>query len=304
MKEASGRTEQARQHAEELRVRTDKLAKQVPVTQQDTAFAKRRLKRRTGVRKKRTGRPNVNTKRLRLLTSRWPTSTTNSPPPRPPTRVDTSRPRLVNDARLEKTAPPPSVTITVRRPNPDNTQTQSRCVRSDSKQLCSCAGTRRRGCRGRARSRAKARLFSLHARQLINDAGQLGEQTAVTVRQSELLLTDRADAAVDGPGSLLNYQGHPVERLTPDRDVTNPDAGAEGTVPESLASKTEDGHLIYHVGVTDSHTPELPAIPTRNRLPALPSPYPTSGLVNQTWDISFSKQPPRRGKPDVDLNPH
>ena len=30
-------------------------------------------------------------------------------------------------------------------------------------------------------------------------------------------------ASVDGPGSLLNYQGHPVERLTPDRDVTNPD---------------------------------------------------------------------------------
>jgi hypothetical protein len=29
-----------------------------------------------------------------------------------------------------------------------------------------------------------------------------------------------------GPGSLLNSQGHPTERLTPDRDVTNlrPDA--------------------------------------------------------------------------------
>jgi hypothetical protein len=31
-------------------------------------------------------------------------------------------------------------------------------------------------------------------------------------------------AAVDGPGSLLNYQGHPVERLTPDLHVTIPGA--------------------------------------------------------------------------------
>jgi len=40
-------------------------------------------------------------------------------------------------------------------------------------------------------ARAKARLFRLHARQLIKDVRQLEEQTAVTVRQSELLLTDR-----------------------------------------------------------------------------------------------------------------
>ena len=34
-------------------------------------------------------------------------------------------------------------------------------------------------------------------------------------------------AAVDGPGSLLNYQGHPLDRLTPDRDVTNPSTDAK-----------------------------------------------------------------------------
>jgi hypothetical protein len=28
-------------------------------------------------------------------------------------------------------------------------------------------------------------------------------------------------AAADGPGSLLNQWGHPTERLTPHRDVTN-----------------------------------------------------------------------------------
>lgn len=38
-------------------------------------------------------------------------------------------------------------------------------------------------------------------------------------------------AAIDGPGSLLNYQGHPVERLTPDRNVTNPSTDAAGPVP-------------------------------------------------------------------------
>jgi hypothetical protein len=46
------------------------------------------------------------------------------------------------------------------------------------------------------------------------------------------------DAAVDGPGSLLNYQGHPVERLTPDRGVTNRDTDADHIVPESLTGKT------------------------------------------------------------------
>ena len=31
----------------------------------------------------------------------------------------------------------------------------------------------------------------------------------------------------NGPGSLLNYQGHPLDRLTPNRDVTNPSTDAK-----------------------------------------------------------------------------
>ena len=45
-------------------------------------------------------------------------------------------------------------------------------------------------------------------------------------------------ASVDGPGSLLNYQGHPVERLTPDRHVTIPSANTGRIVPEKSVSRT------------------------------------------------------------------
>jgi hypothetical protein len=45
-------------------------------------------------------------------------------------------------------------------------------------------------------------------------------------------------AAVDGPGSLLNYQGHPVDRLTPGRDVTNPGPDAAVAFPESPRRQT------------------------------------------------------------------
>ena len=48
-------------------------------------------------------------------------------------------------------------------------------------------------------------------------------------------------AAVDGPGSLLNYQGHPVERLTPDLHVTVPGANAGRIGPEKSISRTVFG---------------------------------------------------------------
>jgi hypothetical protein len=99
------------------------------------------------------------------------------------------------------------------------------------------------------------------------------------------------EAAVDGPGSLLNYQGHPVERLTPDRGVTNPAPTLTLTFPNRWLAKRGDVHSHLPRGVTDSHTPELPAIPTRNRLPALPSPYPTLGLLNQNWDMHIDLNP-------------
>jgi hypothetical protein len=48
-------------------------------------------------------------------------------------------------------------------------------------------------------------------------------------------------AAIDGPGSLLNFQGHPVERLTPARGVTYPNTAAGLVVPEILVSETAFG---------------------------------------------------------------
>jgi hypothetical protein len=47
-----------------------------------------------------------------------------------------------------------------------------------------------------------------------------------TVARHRRAPIDTGVAAVDGPGSLLNFQGHPVDRLTSDRDVTYPSADA------------------------------------------------------------------------------
>jgi len=47
------------------------------------------------------------------------------------------------------------------------------------------------------------------------------------VRAADEARNGHTGAAVDGPGSLLNYQGHPLDRLTPDRDVTNPSTDAK-----------------------------------------------------------------------------
>jgi hypothetical protein len=50
---------------------------------------------------------------------------------------------------------------------------------------------------------------------------------ACLVRAADEARNGHTGAAVDGPGSLLNYQGHPLDRLTPDRDVTNPSTDAK-----------------------------------------------------------------------------
>jgi hypothetical protein len=47
-------------------------------------------------------------------------------------------------------------------------------------------------------------------------------------------------AAFRGPGSLLNSSGHPVESLTPNRDVTNPSADANGRIPTANELETTE----------------------------------------------------------------
>ena len=58
------------------------------------------------------------------------------------------------------------------------------------------------------------------------------------VRAADEARNGHTGAAVDGPRSLLNYQGHPVERLTPDRHVTIPSANTGRIVPEKSISRT------------------------------------------------------------------
>lgn len=61
---------------------------------------------------------------------------------------------------------------------------------------------------------------------------------ACLVRAADEARNGHTGEAVDGPGSLLNYQGHPLDRLTPDRDVTNPAPTLKKTVPTTILVET------------------------------------------------------------------